>query len=144
MDNRNQKPTVHDQRPVRQAVTTPVPKPAIPSSDNNPKLDISAEQAQALLAINDLQSSHAHHKNPKLPIGLLITLATVVAIVIIASILLSGLKSRTDSNKPSSSSGESNSSSSNTNNNSASSQTDNQINQDVNSCSNPVTAVSQC
>jgi hypothetical protein len=141
MDSQDQQPVVHDQRPVRQVVTTPAPGLAIPKSDDrNPKLHISDEQARALLTINNLENSHAQHKSTKTPISLLITLATVVVIGIVASLLLSDLKSRTNSKTPSSSSVTPSSSTTNTN----SDNTTNQINQYVTSCSNPAVAVSQC
>jgi hypothetical protein len=140
VDNKNQQSEAHDQLSVRRAAITPVPGPTIPNSNNNPKLNIPDEQAQALLTINNLQSSHAKHKSTKPRISLLITLAMVVIIVIIASIVLDSLKSRTNSKTPSPNSVVPSSSSSNTNTDS----TTKQINQDVNSCTNPLVAVSQC
>jgi hypothetical protein len=108
MDSQSPPPEVHDRQPVRQAVVPPALGSAIPTSDTNPKLNISDDAARALLAINNLQSTHAQHKEKKLPIGLLISLAAVV------------------------------------DNNSPANQTYNQINQDVDSCANPTTAISQC
>ncbi len=141
MDNQDQQPTVRNQQPVRQVATTPATVSLTPNSDHRPKLNLSNEQARALLTINNLEGGHVQqHKSKKLPISLLITLATLVIIVIAASIILSGLKPGTSSKTPPSGSTTSSSPSSN----SSSDKTTEQINQDVTSCANPVVNVSQC
>jgi hypothetical protein len=142
MDNQNQQPVSNGPQPIRQVETTitTVHEPATPNSAHNkPKLNISDEQAQAILAINNLQRSPTQAKNTKMPISLIITLIAVVAIAIVASILVGNIKPKVHA-KTSPSSTTSNSSSSGTTNDS----TTNQINQDVGSCSNPLTAISQC
>lgn len=136
----HQQPIVRNPLPAEKVATTIAPGPAAPNLEHDSKLDISDAQARALLTINNLQSGHVPHKSTKPPIGLLVTFATVVLLVVIASFVLGNHASRTNLNPSSSNSATPSSSRPDTNNSS----TTNQINQDVNSCSNPLIAVSQC
>jgi hypothetical protein len=146
MDNQDKQPPLHQQQPVQQVVATPAPGTAIPTPNHDPKPNISDKQALAILMINNLDSSHAAHAQPKrkVPVSLLITLATAVTIIIVAGAIVGSLKSHTNSKTSSSGSTAPSSSSSDTNSNSPTDQTNGQINQDVDSCSNPLTAISQC
>jgi len=94
------------------------------------------EQAQALLAIN---AAEAKQKDgPKLPMGLIVTVLVLVALVFVASSLIGGMSKKPASKSPSSTGAASSS------NTSPSGATSDQINHDVQSCSNPTTALSEC
>jgi hypothetical protein len=132
MDNQNQ-------QPIQRTTTTSPPKTASPNPVQNPRIKMTDEQAQALLAINLLQNGQSLPTKKSFPMMLIVSLITVVALAIIASVLVGNLKGKTTSNTSSSSSTPSSTNS--TENNDG---TTKQINQDVKSCSNPLTAISQC
>ncbi len=112
---------------------------AVHANAGKPMLEVPDKTAQALLMISDAQSNH--RSQAKLPVGLLIALVTLVIVVAAASFLLSNIKPG-GSSKVSSSPGPA-SPSSQTNPNSTKN-ISNQINKDASSCSNLVTALSQC
>lgn len=139
MDSKDQLPTeaTHEAKP--QPVVPPTQAVTPAAQPAKPKLDISDGAAQALLMINDLQAKSRPTK--KYPTKLLIAAAALILLVVVASILLGTIKSNGASTSSGSGSGIGlpNQSDSGTGSN-----TTNQINQDVNSCSNPVNAVSVC
>jgi hypothetical protein len=122
-----------NQKPPQQynASDRPTSQPTI----NRPVLEVPDSVAKSLLEINAAQTSQKHKQ--KLPIGLIITIGVLVVLVILASILLDG------ANK-SKGLGQSGTNTSNQSQSTSSQGSDSQINQDVNSCSNVSTAVSEC
>jgi ATP-dependent Zn protease len=137
MENQRPGSTESAQQPTPQPELTTNPA-AIPAQQvDASKILVSDADAQALLTIQNLQSGSVQHKQAKLNLGLLITLALVVLMVVFASYMLSSLKSGKNTQSTTSSSSQSNAGS-------ATDNTSNQINQDVHSCSNLSTAISQC
>lgn len=139
MDDQSRQPLEINQQQTKQPETPTAPGPITHNQDHKTKLNISDEQAQALLAINNLQRSPPK-QHTRAPVGLLITLATIVVLVIVASVILSNIKPGSNTTTTTSGSSTPSSSSSSEKNDG----TTNQINQDVNGCSNPLTAISQC
>lgn len=122
------------QSPPAQAQPTPVNKLG------EPKKAMTDADAQALLATFNMQNPKKEEH--KLPMGMLITIATLILIVIIASVSIGALKSKGGSSP--SNTGNTGSSSSSNQSNSATDNTSNEINNDANSCANPAVAVSEC
>jgi len=136
MDDQNQQPSVPAKPVPPQPVVAPAPVALASEQIEKPKLDISDETAQALLVVNNIQAGQ--RQKSKLPVTLIISIAVVILLAILSSALLGKVKS-----------GASTLSSSSTNSGATSqsgsaASVDKQINQDVNSCTNPVNAVSDC
>jgi hypothetical protein len=105
-----------------------------PVPADKPKPAMTDAEAQALLAIHGAQVAGVGNSKPKVSLGLVITVATLVLLAVLASLALGSFKSGNNTSQPNSS----NQSNSPTNN------TSNQINNDVKSCSNPEIAISEC
>jgi hypothetical protein len=138
MDNQDQQPPVHTEPVSNQAIA-----PAAPITTTGPRtsqsaLDIPDKAAQALLTINGLGSS----QKPKIKLSPMLIIAILVLVLLVAlSDILLG-KAKPSGSIPASSSttsGESSQSDTSANKNAT-----NQINQYVNSCTNPVNAASEC
>lgn len=131
MDNQNQK----SEQPAANTVAQPAapalsPLTPAPQPTDKPKLEVSDTVAQSLLMIDGMQDSNK--KKLRLPLGLLVSIAVVIVLLFAASYMISSTKpNKNKTNTNGSQSTDSNSVS-------------NQINQDVQSCSNVVNAVSQC
>lgn len=115
--------------------------PAVPAAVSvnqpaKPEPHVSDADAQALLMTSNIQTMH--RQKSKRPTMLLITALTLIVLVIAASYALGSLKHGSNS---SNSTGGANQS---TSTNSQTQSVTNQVNQDVKSCSNLSTAVSQC
>lgn len=139
MDNQDQQPGANSQPVDPQPIAIPTHNMAATPQQKKPELNLSDQEAQAILAINNIEASQ--HRKLKLPIGMLITIAVLIVLVAAASYMLSSLKT-----------GNNTKSANTTNTGSSSDQStsatgkgvDNQVNQDVNSCSNVVNALSEC
>jgi hypothetical protein len=136
MEIQGQQPAANDQQPAPQPQAPPSPGGAVPQQQNKSSSNLSDADAQALLAIHNLQSSGNLGQKHKSHIGLLVTVITVVILALFASYMLNSLKPGT--NAKTSNAGMVQPNGGSTNN------TTNQINQDVHSCSNVSTAVSEC
>jgi hypothetical protein len=116
-------PPVGSPKSVATAATNAAPKPALGDGE-----------AQAILAINHLQAPT--HTKAKLPTKLLIICAALILLVIVTDFLLGTMKSKNNTGSsvglPSQSAPAGGNS------------TTNQINQDVQSCSNAVNAATVC
>lgn len=140
MDDQNQQPPARVEPTSPQPVVAPVPAAVVPQQQTEkPKLDVSDEAAQALLMFNGVQASQK--PKAKLPITLIISIIVLILLAILSNALLGKAKSTSGST---SSSNATNSGATNQSGNAPSSSVDSQINQDVNSCTNPVNAVSSC
>jgi len=121
------------------SVPTPTPsKVNSPDQTDKPKLDVTVEEAQALLLVNNVQVGKQHKSGPSL--SLVISVVILLVAVVAVTYIVGSAKPGKSSNGAGNSITKSTSQSGNTVPNSTSSQ----INQDVNSCSNLATAVSQC
>ena len=135
MDNQEPQPLSHTEPTTAQPVAAPAPVPAVtaaPQQTERPTLAVSDEAAQALLAINNLQT--AQKQKARLPMSLIISVLVVIVLVVLASVSLGKLKSSSDPTKPGAASQSGN----------AGSKVDSQINQDVSNCTNVVNAISEC
>jgi hypothetical protein len=124
------------------AITPTTPFSAQPnpgSQQDKPKIKISDSEAQALLLVQNLQTS----QGPKrvLPAKLLIITGILVTLVILASFLLGAIKPSSNSPSTSPTSGLGIPNQTNTYTGSG---TSSQINQDVKACANPVNAMTVC
>jgi hypothetical protein len=124
--------------PTPLATTTQAPPAAVPVQTDKPKLEISDEAAQALLAFNGVQSSQK--PKAKLPIGIIITILVLVVLVAVSSTLVGkvGSKGRAKPPTPASTRTPDQSGSN------VSQSVGSQVNQDVNQCSNTLDAISEC
>jgi len=135
MDDKNQQPVPPNQPVVAQPVAPPT-QPAISAiQPDKPALNISDTDAASILAINNLQAGEGPKK--KLPKKLILTVGVLIALAILTSYLLGSAKSATSSSG--SSLGVPSQSDPSTENGTA-----NQVNQDVKSCANLVTAATAC
>jgi hypothetical protein len=136
MENQIQQPIA----PTKPTIPPPqvAPEQPVPSLDHQqkPKGIQTNGEAQALLAIQNLQLGQQRSKS-KLPTKLIITCAAVIVLLILTSYLLGVVKSKSNG----SSSGVGLPSQSNTTNENG---TSNQINQDVKTCSNLANAATVC
>jgi hypothetical protein len=136
MENQNQQPVT----PAPPTITPPVvpPQPTVPSVNQQQKptgIQTNGE-AQALLAIQNLQASQQTSKS-KLPMKLIIACSALIVLLILTSYLLGAVKSKGSGSG--SSVGLPNQSPTTSGNS-----TSNQINQDVKTCSNVVNAATVC
>ena len=132
MDNLSQHPGTPEQPATAQPVVIPNTAATVPQQAEAPKRNFTDADAQAILAMHNLQNNGDQRKG-KSHLGLFITIIAVVLLTLFASYMLNTLKPAGKTNATSSGS-----------NASATTDTTNQINQDVKSCSNLSTAVSQC
>ncbi len=121
----------------------PIPQPPAPTmqpTQSNysaePKKEMTDADAQALLATFNTQNKVNAKPEHKLPMGMIFTILTLIVLAIMASALMGYLKSK-------GSTGQSDTSTSGQNG-SPTNSTSNQINNDVQSCSNPTVAISEC
>lgn len=137
MDNQNRKPTADD-KPLTQQQTTPTSGLNNANKQAKSSIDVSDIDAKALLAIQNFQTTQPKKKHGS---KLILACLALLAALILVAYLLGALK-------PGNSNNSSNSSSNiglpNQSNNYTGNGTTKQINQDVNSCSNPVNAVTTC
>lgn len=131
MDTLDQQPNI-----PKPPETSPAPAVAPVNQTAKPEPRVTDADVQALLMTSNIQTMH--RQKSKRPTMLLITALILVVLVIVASYALGSLKhgASTSNNLG----GTSQSSSSNSQTQSVT----NQVNQDVKSCSNLSTAVSQC
>jgi hypothetical protein len=139
MDSQNKQPISPSQIPKQQPLKPIEHEPGNTGQANNPKQAISDAESQALLTITSSGSNQ--HPKTKAPLRMLISAIVIALFVILAASFLlgGGFKSLTKGSSGSSSSGSSNQSDP-----SSTKGTYNQINQDEKSCTNPLTAVSEC
>lgn len=137
MDNHSERPAPDDQPLPPQPQVISNAGALEPQQAKKANISISDADAQALLAIHNLQSSGNTQKNNKVHIGLIVTVIALVILALFASYMLNGLKVGNNAKSPANNAAQSSSGSS-------SDTTTNQINQDVHSCSNVTTAVSEC
>jgi len=137
MDIPGQQPPVTTEQATPQPSMPPAPAP-VPISSVKPSLEIPDAAAQALLAINNVGSSQK--TKLRLPVGMIITIIVLILLVAVASTLVGKTSSSKGSTTTSPQTNTGSSSQSDTTENGG----DKQINQDVNSCSNVVNAVSEC
>jgi hypothetical protein len=133
MEDQNRQPLAHDQSLDPQPVSQPIPNGATSNQIDKAKLEIPDATAQALLMINGVQATKQPKSGPSL--GLIISVVMLIAAVVIVSFLVGNIKPGKNSKSPGSSDQSTQRSTDSTTN---------QINQDVNSCSNPAIAISQC
>jgi cytoskeletal protein RodZ len=138
MDNQNQQPLAHTEPASSEPVVAPVRAAVSQAQIEKPKLEISDETAQALLVVNGIQAGQ--RQKTKLPVTLIISIIIVILLAILSNALLGKVKT----NGSTSASKSTNSSSASQSDTAPGSSVDNQINHDVNSCANPVNAVSDC
>jgi hypothetical protein len=119
----------------------PASTPAAVPETNKQQLEVSDEVAQSLLAINGVQTGQPTRF--RLPTRMIIGIGIIIAILVIASYVLDGLKPAKTPQSPANSPAQS-SAGSDSQSDTGSQDVDNQINQDVNSCQNIVNAVSEC
>jgi hypothetical protein len=139
MDNKGQQPATTSQTANPQPVVSPPQTVAAANPQDKPKLDISDNEAQAILMINNLQGRQKPKTKP--PIKLLIAVLGLILVVVLVSFLLGAFKPGGGTKASNSGSGiglpnQSNPTSGN--------DVSKQINQDVNTCSNPVNATTVC
>ena len=138
MDNQDQMPVAHVDPTNPEPVASPTQVTAPTNPVTKPKLDIPDDAARSLLTINSAQSSQtAKHR---LPIGIIITILVLIALVVISSFAVGKAKPVVNNGATTSP----NSGASDSSGSSDSNSVNNQINQDVKSCTNPVNAVSEC
>ena len=137
MDNPTSPSGTNDQQPASQPEATSHLETAPPQLSSQPSPGLSDADARALLATHNLQTGSSQLKQSKHHIGLLVTIATLIILALFTSYMLGSLKSKDTSKSTTSNSGQPTAGSTNDS-------TTNQINQDVNSCSNVTTAVSEC
>ncbi|HET9098508.1 MAG TPA: hypothetical protein VFN51_02725 [Candidatus Saccharimonadales bacterium] len=109
----------------------------LPVESKKPSLNLSDAEAQALLLVNGVQAAQVRHK--KLPLGILITVASLIILAVMAALVVSSLKPGGGVKSGSSSIGLPNQASPSTGGD-----VTNNINQDVQTCSNPVNASLVC
>ena len=102
---------------------------------DKPKAEMSDADVQSLFALNGLQGTPK--KKLRLPIGMILTVAVLVILLLVVNYMLGKAKTP----QPSNNSANTNTS---TSNESPTQQGEDQVNQDVNSCSNIVNAVTKC
>lgn len=124
------------QQPLMTTKQTDQAAPA-PSQPVKPKPAITEHEAQALLALNNLQSAPPRKAN--LPINLVIAMAVLIILAIASSFLLGAFKPGSSKANGSGSIGLPNQSPTSTGRG-----VNRQINQDVKTCSNPVNATLVC
>ncbi len=136
MEPQSQPPAIPKQEPVqsaRQSTGQAASSPGLPGRpQDGDKKEIPVEAAQALLTISG--SGTSQKRRGGMSLGLIISLVTVIVLVVAASYTLS-------SYKPSKGSSGNNTIQSDTN---AAKGASNEINQDVNTCSNPAKAAAEC
>jgi cytoskeletal protein RodZ len=138
MDNQTQQHLTHtepaDSEPIAERVPTAAPR----VQTERPKLEVSDETAQALLVVNGTQAGQ--RQKTKLPVTLIMSIIIVILLAILSNALLGKAKT----NGRASTSETTSSGAASQSDTAPGSSVDNQINQDVNSCANPVNAVSDC
>jgi hypothetical protein len=139
MDHQSQQPVASGKTTNPQPVE-PLTRPVtVANQQDKPKLNISDNEAQAILTINNLQARQKPKTKP--PIKLLIAVLGLILVVVLVSFLLGAFKpgGNSKSSNPVSGLGLPNQS-----NPKSGKDVSNQINQDVNACSNPLNATTVC
>lgn len=137
MDNKNQQPVYPDQPAAPRPVVLPTQEITRTAQEDKPKLIVSDGEAQALLALNNLRAGQG--PKAKLPPTRFLI---IIALAILTSFAIGAVK--TGSNSKSSSSGSNLGIPNQAVPTNGRDNVTNQINKDVNSCANPLTAMSYC
>jgi hypothetical protein len=138
MDNQNQQLTATGQTTNQQSVVPPTQTITVANQLVKPRLNIFDSEAQSILSINNLQVTQ--HPKTKAPIKLVIAAMGLIVIVVLVSYLIGSFKPGRGSNS-SISGGLGLPSQSNPTSGSGVSK---QINQDVKTCANPLSAATVC
>jgi hypothetical protein len=137
-------PNIQDKSPNQQVITQstslPVQSTTVADQKVTPKLNLSASEAQSLLALNGLQAPKVN--KTQLPTKLIILIAGLIVFAIVTSYLVAAVKP--GSNTSSSGAGSSLLGLPKQSNTNSANGTSNQINQDVKTCSDPVNAATVC
>jgi len=139
MENQNQQPNTTGQTTIPQPVVPLAQTVTATNQQDKPKLNISSNQAQALLTVNNLLTAQQSKTKP--PVKLLITVIGLIAFAILTSYLMGAFKPGEGSKSSNSSSGIG---LPNQSDPTSGSDVSKQINQDEKSCSSPVNAVTVC
>lgn len=139
MDHQSQQPVTNAQTTNSRPVEPLAQTVAAANQQDKPQLDLSVNQAQALLTINNLQPRQ--QPKTKLPIKVVIAILGLITLVVLISFALGAFKpgGSLKSSNPASGLGVPNQSDPKNGKD-----VSNQINQDVNTCSNPLNATTVC